>query len=1141
MRQWKARNRWVFLSTVLLLVLPASAYALEHSFADHFTTTAYRDDSSTTARWDVSTPGRLELWPFHMSLAGSKWSDVVPYGVAVSGDYAYVTLRGSGLAVVNISDPGAPVQVGACVTLGGAWAVAVDGDYAYLADGAGGLKVIDISVPASPVVVSVCSEGFDARGVAVSGDYAYVACATSGLRVIDISDPDNPALVGGHDTPGLAVEVAVSGDYAYVADSQSGLQVMDISDPTAPDLAGTFATADSVKGVAISGDCAFLAVYGEGLEILDITNPLSPSLKGQYNTPGRCTGIEVSGDRAYVADGQSGLEAIGISNPAEPVFGDSCDSPGSTYKVVVSGGYAYATDSDQGLLVIKVAEPVVPPLFVAELGLGDPGTALDVAGDYACVAVGARLSVVDISSPASPSVAASYGPITGTFTGVVCSGDYLYASNTGTGFQVLDISDPMYPDSAGSCYITGGGNGIFVSGNYAYVTTGTSGLKAVDISLPFAPSVAGSCSLAVTGNGLVVSGDYAYVASGGGLLVVDISDPTAPSQVGSCGTPTAAWSVSVSGDYAYVAAGASGLVAIDISDPTSPNAVGGCLTSGSVRSVAVSGNYAYLGDEGKFYTANITDPTDPVLVGECSTVGECRGIVVSGEHTYVADYSGFFEVRQVYEHQFDLQRNRGQSIAFFQSEDEISAARVFPAQVDLVCWYVSADSGASWSQVPTDGQWHALSSPGHDLMWRTEHYYRAYGVNPACDFVELQWKYDFAEIDSVKDIPEDEGGWVRLRFNRSGLDFPAPERVRSDDGEGGIVSDPSERVTTDGGTFGVNATTTVNTYFAHRRIDDIGFIEKLLEKGNRVEEDRPAAVDSWDGIDGAVEMPSSIGDAPAYVMGGHYYYVSQGSGGFPPGVWEAVGSVPATQQDQYYCLVSTRADSMSTFEYSVYCVTTHTGAASTYFVSPPDSGYSKDNLPPGSPRDLGGEFTYPPSMLHISWLKNSEHDFSHYAIYKGTSEDFVPGESNRIGTAWDTSFVDDQFDPNTNNYYKVTAWDIHENEGGWGLLTPEGISGSEQPPAVPTVALLEQNVPNPFNPVTAIRFSTSHSGRVALRVYDVTGRPVRTLVQEIRGAGRYEVKWDGRDDNGRGVPSGVYLYRLEAPWYGETRKMVLIK
>lgn len=119
--------------------------------------------------------------------------------------------------------------------------------------------------------------------------------------------------------------------------------------------------------------------------------------------------------------------------------------------------------------------------------------------------------------------------------------------------------------------------------------------------------------------------------------------------------------------------------------------------------------------------------------------------------------------------------------------------------------------------------------------------------------------------------------------------------------------------------------------------------------------------------------------------------------------------------------------------------------------------------------------------------------------------------------------------------------DVHWNESDFALLGPDGISGVGETPPAPQVTMLEQNVPNPFNPLTVIRFSIAEPGRVVLRVFDVVGRPVRTLVKGHRETDRYEVIWEGRDDGGGVVASGVYLYKLEAPGYVETKKMVLLR
>jgi hypothetical protein len=100
------------------------------------------------------------------------------------------------------------------------------------------------------------------------------------------------------------------------------------------------------------------------------------------------------------------------------------------------------------------------------------------------------------------------------------------------------------------------------------------------------------------------------------------------------------------------------------------------------------------------------------------------------------------------------------------------------------------------------------------------------------------------------------------------------------------------------------------------------------------------------------------------------------------------------------------------------------------------------------------------------------------------------------------------------------------------------LSGDEE---VPLRLRLGQNVPNPFNPRTAIAFDVPERCGVTLRVYGVDGREVATLVDEPRDAGAYEILWDGTDDRGADAASGVYFYVLDAGGLRLTQKMVLMR
>jgi flagellar hook assembly protein FlgD len=109
------------------------------------------------------------------------------------------------------------------------------------------------------------------------------------------------------------------------------------------------------------------------------------------------------------------------------------------------------------------------------------------------------------------------------------------------------------------------------------------------------------------------------------------------------------------------------------------------------------------------------------------------------------------------------------------------------------------------------------------------------------------------------------------------------------------------------------------------------------------------------------------------------------------------------------------------------------------------------------------------------------------------------------------------------------------------------ITGVSETEMVPTAFSLSQNYPNPFNPSTTIRFGLPSASNVTLRLYDALGREVATLIDEQRPAGYVHAVWNGTNNNGARVASGVYFYRIEAtpvdgsPMYVQLKKMVLIK
>ena len=93
----------------------------------------------------------------------------------------------------------------------------------------------------------------------------------------------------------------------------------------------------------------------------------------------------------------------------------------------------------------------------------------------------------------------------------------------------------------------------------------------------------------------------------------------------------------------------------------------------------------------------------------------------------------------------------------------------------------------------------------------------------------------------------------------------------------------------------------------------------------------------------------------------------------------------------------------------------------------------------------------------------------------------------------------------------------------------------------PEAFVLHQNFPNPFNPETSISYDLASDGLVSIKVHDLRGIFVKTLVNDVQPSGYKTIKWDGTDDRGQKVSAGLYLYRIETEGFTDTKKMVLLK
>lgn len=100
---------------------------------------------------------------------------------------------------------------------------------------------------------------------------------------------------------------------------------------------------------------------------------------------------------------------------------------------------------------------------------------------------------------------------------------------------------------------------------------------------------------------------------------------------------------------------------------------------------------------------------------------------------------------------------------------------------------------------------------------------------------------------------------------------------------------------------------------------------------------------------------------------------------------------------------------------------------------------------------------------------------------------------------------------------------------------------SSQPQELPSPTMLLSNYPNPFNPETTISYSLKEASPVKIDIYNTKGQLVKNLENGVKAAGDFKIVWDGRDNDGHAVSSGVFYYKMSAGKYSSTRKMVMLK
>jgi len=155
-----------------------------------------------------------------------------------------------------------------------------------------------------------------------------------------------------------------------------------------------------------------------------------------------------------------------------------------------------------------------------------------------------------------------------------------------------------------------------------------------------------------------------------------------------------------------------------------------------------------------------------------------------------------------------------------------------------------------------------------------------------------------------------------------------------------------------------------------------------------------------------------------------------------------------------------------------------------------------------------------------------------YIFFMMMYSDYQEGETMRF-ELWDAN--------------RKTAMEISDqmsfidNDHLGTVESPMVLRGDGYGPDIPDEIGLSQNFPNPFNPITEIRYNLPIDQVVAITVYDLNGRVVKSLINSAQSAGYHKVIWDGTNENGIAISTGIYFYQMRAGDFVEMKKMVLLK
>ena len=801
---------------------------------------------------------------------------------------------------------------------------------------------------------------------------------------------------------------------------------------------------------------------------------------GQANTWGGS--IAAVDHFAYV--GGTKVTAFDVSDSRNPTRIGEVDSPGATWYVAADGDLVVAAGQTR-LNVIDVSDPSAPSL-VGYLDLPFEATGILVRDSFAYLTAGADgLFVYDLSDPANPTNTSGM-EFSGSALGAVFNINTLFVA-LGPSVAAVDITNPASPVLEYELPVNYAKNLAICGGDLCVLAPGR--LQVFDLPNDSGPTLLGETTIAVDAISGAADGIFLVVAAGEvGLQVVDLEDPSAPQLLGTIDTPGDAGSVVVSegvalvSDYDEVSPSISSLLVVDLQDGHAAPILGRLTTGYSFTGIDADDSYVYAGNGGGFKVYDASIPGEPRLLGSADLYYGASDVDISGGYAFVANRYGGLKIFSI-----DDPSNLTQV-----GELEFSYTgyvRVFEGIA-----YCSNEDGIYLVDVSDPHGPTILSDLGIDgYVFAVEEgvaYVSSSGINT----------FDVSDPSNPvllgeSDISEGSGNAAL----GNGVAYVAA-------GNALHVFDVNN----------IGAPTLVRSITTPSWCWDVALVGNCLYVA-----DHYAGLSVFDVTD--AEMPSIIGtvDVEGQAMGvilaqGKVFVAS--SEGMTIAPLHSASVVPGT----------------TIFPGD----TDNNGIVDAYDVLPLGAYFLEE----GEPRVASS----------LDWVGQA---CGYWSIigggYADADGDGLVSEQDlfAVGLNWGRThlqgtqqFVLNPDDPELRANHRGAFLALYNSLSSTGeasrsmkALLAE-ILELDGPPH-PEMLSLEQNYPNPFNPLTTIRFELPEASSVSLKIYDLGGRMVKSLItNKPYPTGSHVIEFVAGD-----LSSGTYFYRLSTDHGVVVRKMTIIK